>query len=186
MGVFNYTIYWNNKMKFLFLLFITISSVFLSACAKKQIISPQEPIQVNPIKYQSNQLEVIPYDRYTLVNVGASDEQRLVLIQIIDVSIPRNITTTVSDGMNYLLKQSGFALCQDNVLNQSLFNKPLPAIQYKLGPIRLGDALQIMAGPAFELIIDNLDRNVCFQLAEGYSINRTEYENNAVKEVIYE
>lgn len=171
-------------MKYIFLIFITISSICLTACVKKQLLQIK-PVELNPVKYedyQNKKNEVISYDRYTLVNVGASEDQRLVLNQIIDISIPSNMITTVSGGMNHLLKQSGFALCQDNLLQQTLFNKPLPLIQYKLGPIRLGDALQIMAGPAFQLTIDNVERNVCFQISEGYSIKNANQEEGDLYE----
>lgn len=166
-------------MRFLFLLFIILSGVSLSACVKKNInqaeITPINAVNCNTYP----KTDVLSYDRYTLVNLTVNDEQRLVLNQIVEVSIPKKIVTTVSNGMNYLLKQSGFTLCHDDILQQTLFNKQLPAIQYKLGPIRLSDALQVLAGPAFELTIDNVEREVCFQLAKGYTIkNLPEKENN--------
>ncbi len=36
----------------------------------------------------------------------------------------------------------------------------------KFGPIRLRDALQMLAGPAYQLTINEQTRTVCFQLRE--------------------
>ncbi|MNW18092.1 hypothetical protein D3C71_2175130 [compost metagenome] len=45
-----------------------------------------------------------------------------------------------------------------------LFHRPLPAVHHNLGPISLLDALTIIGGPAWQLAIDPVERNVCYVL----------------------
>ncbi|PUB42728.1 conjugative transfer region protein (TIGR03748 family), partial [Pseudomonas sp. GV047] len=44
-----------------------------------------------------------------------------------------------------------------------LFTRPLPAAHYRLGPIPLRNALQVLAGPAWQLTTDEVSRSVCFE-----------------------
>lgn len=45
----------------------------------------------------------------------------------------------------------------------AMFNNELPKIHYQFGPIYLREALQMLAGPAYELTIDDINRIVCFK-----------------------
>ena len=44
----------------------------------------------------------------------------------------------------------------------TLYALPLPAAHLRLGPLMLRDALLTLAGPAWELSVDDLTRQVCF------------------------
>ncbi|HCP7905998.1 TPA: pilus assembly protein PilL, partial [Escherichia coli] len=48
--------------------------------------------------------------------------------------------------------------------------QPLPAVQYQPGPLRLRTALQLMAGPAWQLEVDDVQRVVCHSLRDGYQL----------------
>jgi len=114
--------------------------------------------------------EVVRYDRYLLVSTDPMAAQRDPLSQIIDIRIPSSLHPTVADALRYILKQSGYSLCATGPANGVLYRQPLPAVQYQLGPMRLRTALQVMAGPAWQLEVDNVQRVVCHSLRDGYQL----------------
>ena len=103
------------------------------------------------------------YGRYTLVSTEPTTEQRDLLAQIIDVSIPSSLNPSVQDALQYVLQRSGYALCPVTASVRVLFTRPLPAAHYRLGPISLRRALQVLAGPAWQLTTDEVGRSVCFE-----------------------
>ncbi|WNZ80869.1 PilL N-terminal domain-containing protein [Pseudomonas sp. P105] len=103
------------------------------------------------------------HGRYTLVSTESSTEQRNLLAQIIDVSIPSNLNPSVQEAMHYVLQRSGYSLCPAADPVKVLFTRPLPAAHYRLGPISLRSALQVLAGPAWQLTTDEVSRSVCFE-----------------------
>lgn len=105
---------------------------------------------------------VIRYGRYTLVELIPEMPQRDLLQQVIDVSIPAGATASVGDAMRHALLHSGYRLCEVSAETTSLFALPLPAAHLRLGPLILRDALLTLAGPAWELSVDDASREVCF------------------------
>ena len=103
------------------------------------------------------------YGRYTLVSTEPTTEQRDLLAQIIDVSIPSTLNPSVQEAMHYVLQRSGYSLCPATEPVKMLFTRPLPAVHYRLGPISLHNALQALAGPAWQLTTDEVSRSVCFE-----------------------
>ncbi|RDS87414.1 PilL N-terminal domain-containing protein [Pseudomonas fluorescens] len=103
------------------------------------------------------------YGRYTLASTEPTTEQRDLLAQIIEVSIPSSLSPSVQDALQYVLLRSGYSLCPDTASVKVLFTLPLPATHYRLGPISLRNALQVLAGPAWQLTTDEVSRSVCFE-----------------------
>lgn len=64
----------------------------------------------------------------------------------------------------------GYSLCATGSANGVLYRQALPAVQYQLGPMRLRTALQVMAGPAWQLEVDDVQRVVCHSLRDGYQL----------------
>lgn len=115
----------------------------------------------------------VRYGRYTLVNTAPEVEQRDLMSQIIDVNIPSNMHPQVQDAMQYVVDRSGYTLCPASTDHVSiLYTRPLPAAQYKLGPMTLRNTLQVLAGPAWLVKVDEVSRNVCFTLRAGYEAPR--------------
>ncbi|MGG5856091.1 hypothetical protein ACQT3Z_24100, partial [Klebsiella pneumoniae] len=85
-----------------------------------------------------------------------------------------SLTPTVADAMRYALKQSGYSLCAVTSSNAVLYNQSLPAVHYQLGPMRLNTALQVMAGSAWQLEADDVQRIVCHSLRDGYQLPKAE------------
>ncbi|HDC2548009.1 TPA: TcpQ domain-containing protein [Salmonella enterica] len=113
--------------------------------------------------------EVTREGRYTLVSVKSADAQREPLNQLIDITMPVSLVSSVGEGFRYLLFQSGYSLCGRYGADfAELLNRPLPAVQRRLGPVRLSEALQVVAGPAWRMTVDEVNREVCFVLREAY------------------
>lgn len=119
--------------------------------------------------YQNRSPEVVHYDRYTLASTRPVDAQRDPLNQIIDIRMPAQVVNTIGEGMRYVMLESGYSLCSGEPgVFSKLFIKPLPAVQRAIGPVKLGDALQILAGPAWRMRVDDLNREFCFVLRDEY------------------
>lgn len=112
---------------------------------------------------------VVRYGRYTLVSTQPDAGQRDLMAQIIDVTIPSKMRPSVQDAMQYVMDRSGYALCPPTAGHVNiLYTRPLPAAQYKLGPMTLRNSLQVLAGPAWQVKVDEVRREVCFVLRPGY------------------
>src|SRR5471030_2839319 len=119
--------------------------------------------------YQNRSPEVVRYDRYTLVSTRPADAQRDPLNQMVDITMPVQMVRSVGDGFRYLLLESGYSLCPVSTsVFAELLSRPLPAVQRSIGPVRLSEALQILAGPAWRLRVDDVNREVCFALRDAY------------------
>ncbi|RPH29285.1 response regulator [Buttiauxella warmboldiae] len=136
-----------------------ITLLMLGGCT-----APLQPVVPAPKPATSPAPEVVPYDRYLLINTRPDEAQRNPLHQIVNINLPLNLKLTVGDAFAWLLKQSGYSLCVDDHPTQFLAGKPLPLSQYRLGPMRLEEALKTLAGPGWLMQTDVLNREVCFHL----------------------
>lgn len=103
----------------------------------------------------------VQYGRYTLVELSPTAGQDDLMQQIVDVSMPPTFVASVGDAVRYILLRSGFVLC-DSPGIRTLNTLPLPAADFHLGPLTLESTLQILAGPAWKLKVNELARRVCF------------------------
>ncbi|HCM1917197.1 TPA: TcpQ domain-containing protein [Salmonella enterica subsp. salamae serovar 28:r:e,n,z15] len=128
--------------------------------------------------------EVTREGRYTLVSVKSADAQREPLNQLIDITMPVSLVSSVGDGFRYLLFQSGYSLCgRYGAEFTELLNRPLPAVQRRLGPVRLSEALQVVAGPAWRMTVDEVNREVCFVLRDAYLAQARQSETHPLPAV---
>ena len=108
-------------------------------------------------------IPVVRYGRYTLIELTPDDGQRELMQQVIDLTIPSAASATVGDALHYVLRRSGYRLCDERADTTAvLYALPLPAAHEHLGPITLRDALQLLAGPRWTLLVDDETREVCF------------------------
>lgn len=105
---------------------------------------------------------MMPTARYTLVELRPDAGQQNLQQQIINLRIPATATTTVGDAMRYVLRRSGYQLCEGDPALATLWALPLPAAHLQLGPLPLNQTLQLLAGAAWHLSIDERARQVCF------------------------
>ena len=148
-------------------------SLLTAGCTNNNTSSDVLPhISANPRVsdiYQGQSPEVVRYDKYTLVSTRPADAQRDPLNQMVDITMPAQLVRSVGDGFRYLLLESGYSLCPaSSSVFTELLSRPLPAVQRSIGPVRLSEALQVLAGPAWRLHVDDVNREVCFTLRDAY------------------
>ncbi|MBN6058660.1 PilL N-terminal domain-containing protein [Aggregatibacter actinomycetemcomitans] len=115
--------------------------------------------------------EVLREGRYTLVTLAPEDGQKYLLDQSVTVIVAQKnkkiFNANVERGLNTTLKDTGLTLCsRTNQPEQTLpilYSRPLPKVHYQFGPMRLRDALQMLAGPAYEITLNDITRTVCFK-----------------------
>lgn len=116
--------------------------------------------------------QIVRQGRYTLVNTSPEEGQKYLLEQMVSVNMTpkskRAITATVEQGLKTTLSGTGLSLCYGSAFNQtaSLFSLPLPKIHHQFGPIKLREALQMLAGPAYYVTLNDITRTVCFKTRE--------------------
>ncbi|EXL06486.1 hypothetical protein BG46_17185 [Brucella anthropi] len=103
--------------------------------------------------------------RYTLVELAPASAQRDLMRQLVETNFPPSRKATVGDGLRQVLGRSGYRLCANAELT-ALHTLPLPASHYRMGPIMLRDALLTLAGPGWDLSVDDTARQVCFTRAK--------------------
>lgn len=114
--------------------------------------------------------EVVRYGRYTLVTSSPEGGKKYLLDQIVNIDMRKNKGKsypymTVRQGMERTLEGTGYSLCHLASFDvKNLFALPLPHVHYNFGPTKLRDALQMLAGEAFELTLNAPIRQVCFNL----------------------
>ena len=159
---------------------ICFTTLFVTACTPKEKLQQPEtepsPFILNkntqtaqPDLYAMTP-RVVRYDRYLLINTSPTLAQHEPLKQVIDIHIPTSQRSTVSDAMRYVLQPSGYSLCKTTLSNQVLYNQKLPVVHHQLGSMSLKQALQVLAGVAWQLEIDGVQRIVCHSLREGYQL----------------
>lgn len=109
----------------------------------------------------SDQIAVVRYGRYTLIELRPEAGQRDLSLQVVDMAMPAHLSPTVGDGVQHLLQRTGYSACHTGEASV-LYALPLPAAHLRLGPQTLRDALQTLAGPAWRLSFDEGTRQVCF------------------------
>lgn len=156
---------------------ISISFTLLSnltvGCATT-IKSRSSPPQSNPVNAHVESpstidvdispaaIPVVRYDRYTLIELVAEPAQRDLMQQIVEITVPPTLDATVGDALHHVMLRSGYRLCA-NVEAMTLYTLPLPAAHLHLGPLTLRDALLTLAGPAWDLSVDDAFRQICFE-----------------------
>jgi conjugative transfer region protein (TIGR03748 family) len=116
---------------------------------------------VVPVPPVSTTIPAARLGRYTFVELAPGQAQRDLMRQVIDVTVPHGLQTSVADMLRYVLLRSGYGVCEGEPLARFEM-LPLPAAHLRLGPLSLRDALEVLAGPAWELTVDDATRQVCF------------------------
>lgn len=146
------------------------SSLLLAGCVTTKPVAPAPAASASmPSRPESHSPGALPpgfvpvmrQGRYTLVELTPDLGQRDLMLQIVDVRVPSTFDATVADAIRYVLLRSGYRLCDSSEI-APLYALSLPAVHIHLGPQFLREALLTLAGPAWELSIDDASRTVCF------------------------
>ena len=124
--------------------------------------SAAPPITDIPEQINNDAQVLLGQSRYTLIELRPELQQQDLQQQIIDLRIPASASTTVGDAMHYVLRHSGYRLCEGDPALATLWVLPLPAAHLQLGPLPLNQTLQLLAGSAWRLSVDEHMRQVCF------------------------
>lgn len=145
------------------LLWLPAIVTFVCGCTGPSAVTrPTDPADALDVNDAAVAVSVLRYGRYTLVEIRPVAAQRDLLEQIVDVSLPPRLYTTVGDALNIVLEHTGYQLCDAGSVAQPLYALPLPVVHLDLGPLTLRDALKTLAGPAWTLEVDSTTRRVCF------------------------
>lgn len=122
-----------------------------------------------PAVYHSQAAGAVPSrtrtGRYFYVANGAEAAQVDPLLAIIEVRIPSTLTT-VEEAVDYLLKRSGYCLMEPTAAEvRHLLHLPLPGVHRHPGPMTLREALLALGGQAFDLVVDEVYREVGYRVA---------------------
>ncbi len=113
----------------------------------------------------------IQIGRYQSMAAGPEAVQLDLLSAVITHQFDKDIRT-VGEAVEDLLKGSGYRLLSAQLAESyrvHLFALPLPDVQRQLGPITRRDALEIVSGEAFRLVVDPVYRLVSFELIHADS-----------------
>ena len=106
------------------------------------------------------------HDGYAIITPVTS--QRTELAQ----AVYRRIhSATIGEGLQELLADTGYRLAHPSVTDPELprlLSQPYPEHQRQLGPETLRETLRRLAGPAWQLVTDPLNRLVSFEIAPVY------------------
>lgn len=164
------------------LLLLSLAVVALSACSPQPPAVPVQMVQksitvhqfdkVHPDIYLEKETpEVIQNGRYTLINSTPIGGQKHLLKQWASLNLRfKPGAYTVQNGMEALLKDTGYSLCRyaKDEATRYLFNRPLPKVHHAFNKMQLQDALQMLAGESFDLVADTQKREVCFEPREQH------------------
>lgn len=108
--------------------------------------------------------------RYTTEQVGATPSQKELLNNTLRIHIPDHIKT-VGEAIEHVLNPFGYRLFVDKTEVEEqylLLILPLPKPHRELGPITLNEALSVLGGDSFTVVINPVTRRVFFQLKESH------------------
>lgn len=104
--------------------------------------------------------------RYTTENNAIELNQQEPLLQTFQLVFPTTINS-VGEAVKFILINTGFnfiAQSEQSQLTKQLLAQPLPLSLRKIGSTTVQDALQALAGNAFQLVIDPAHRLISFRL----------------------
>ena len=138
---------------------------------------------VASMNLQAKDLQV---GRYSLFAATPTQAQAELLATTMTIRFPNRIQG-IGEAVRYLLQRSGYRLANIEAIGPdtaALFALPLPAVHRSLGPMRLRDALETLAGPAFHLVQDPVHRLVTFERCTGQQITARDIGPNIELEVV--
>ena len=140
------------------------------AARQLQVVGPElpHPADGHPTLSAKDRLRV---GRYSQLAPVPKPGQANPLQTIISLIFPDQIHT-VGAALNHVLARSGWSLATTQASDPTvpyLMSLPLPESQRSLGPIALFDALAVLCGEAYVIVVDPVNRLVSCELRAPYS-----------------
>ena len=140
------------------------------AARQLQVVGPDLSHAVDEHLAQSSK-DRLRVGRYSMLAPVPRPGQANPLQSIISLIFPSQIST-VGAALNHVLARSGWALAPTQASDPTipyLMSLPLPESQRSLGPIALFDALAVLCGDAYVIVVDPVNRLVSCELRAPYS-----------------
>jgi conjugative transfer region protein (TIGR03748 family) len=140
------------------------------AAQRLQILAPDRPKPVNehaPLPAK----DPLRVGRYSQLAPVPRPGQANPLQSIVTLTFPGQIRT-VGAALNHVLARSGWGLAPRQASDPTipyLMGLPLPESQRSLGPIALFDALAVLCGEAYVIVVDTVSRLVSCELRTPFS-----------------
>lgn len=109
--------------------------------------------------------------RYSMRSLVPLEGQKDPLDAVVQVTIPSAIQD-VGSALAHLLAHSGWRLAAPPSVDPSLtelLRLPLPESQRTLGPLRLHEAVQVLCGDAYRVVVDPVHRLISCELRDPYA-----------------
>ena len=145
---------------------MSTARVVLASVLNLLLLAPSLPL------WAAGTVDAVAESRYVLQRVDASRVQKDVLQSIVRETIPNQITS-VGAALQYLLEPYGYQLDDRGDKSGSLnfyvlLTRPLPKPHRTLNPVTLYDALDILGGESFEVVINPVLRTVRYRLKPAF------------------
>ena len=124
--------------------------------------------------------------RYSVIAAVPTEAQVDLLATTLTIRFPERIQT-LGESVRYLLQRSGYRLSSTASIGPdtvTLFALPLPAVHRSLGPMTLREALETLAGPAFNLVQDPIHRLITFERCSTDQLAVQEFGTSSEMEVV--
>ena len=103
--------------------------------------------------------------RYSGYHNSPAFDQLNPLAQIVTVTFSPKRIRTVGQALQQLLLGSGYAqIHSPDEFARALLSKPLPDVHRQLGPLTLASALKTLIGQPYEIMVNEVRREVCVEL----------------------
>lgn len=160
-------------------------AVLVSGCASEPPAPPQPaPTVLNVRSAQDIEQAdaIVRTSRYVMDSAVPARQVRDTLSTEININIPSVGKASVSDGLAFVLSQTGYTLRAPLSYGESqLYQQPLPLVHMNMGYMSVRQALQVMGGTPWVLEEDVVTRQIGFRLREGYV-----WQDPLAPQVIYE
>lgn len=120
--------------------------------------------------------------RYTTTVPVVTSAQSDPLSVVVSVSFGAHIQT-VGESLAYLLMRSGYRLADLDASDPYLpilLSRPLPQVHRHLGPVRLDGALVALAGSAWRLVVDPVNRLISYELQAQFRPDSLSDDNETI------
>ncbi len=117
--------------------------------------------------------QTVQTDRYTQVRLGPEPGQVAPLDEITRIVLSDKLST-VGEAIEEVLDGTGYRLrhikdSYEKPIDTILMNQPLPELHRRLGPMTVKDALDVLAGDAWHIKVNDLGRELWFVINPHYA-----------------
>ncbi len=130
----------------------------LLAVTASLVISSMSPVSADTLEPRH------AISRYTSISTTPEVDQINPLMTVVSYAFPPSVTT-VGQAVTYTLEQTGYSPVDASKLPDAakiMLSLPLPSIQRRFRYVTVQTALKTLAGTAFVLMVDPINRQVTF------------------------